>query len=140
MGCVGVNRKWSGISLGVMWGVWESAGSGLGLVWGVNRKWSGGHVGCVGVNWKWSGISLGVIWGVWESTRSCLGFLMSRHLGVCGQSTGSGLGSVWDLCGSTFLDTISVGNRFPNIFDVKTLFPTKISGHQKCRKSLPVHF
>ena len=34
MGCVGVNRKWSGISLGVMWGVWESTGSGLGLVWG----------------------------------------------------------------------------------------------------------
>ena len=34
MGCVGVNRKWSGISLGVMWGVWELTGSGLGLVWG----------------------------------------------------------------------------------------------------------
>ena len=34
VGSVGVNRKWSGISLGVMWGVWESTGSGLGLVWG----------------------------------------------------------------------------------------------------------
>ena len=51
VGCVRVNRKWSGISLGVMWGVWKSTGSGLGLVWG--------SFGCVGVNRKWSGISLG---------------------------------------------------------------------------------
>ena len=66
MGCVGVNRKWSGISLGVMWGVWESTGSGLGLVWG-----------SFGVCVSQPGSGLGLVWasfgGVWESTGSGLG-------------------------------------------------------------------
>ena len=57
-----VNRKWSEISLGVMW---VSTGSGLGLVWGSRRG--------VGVNRKWSEIILGVIWVVWGSTGSGLG-------------------------------------------------------------------
>ena len=48
VGCVGVNRKWSGISLGVMWGVWESTGSGLGVMWGV---------------WESTGSGLGLVWG-----------------------------------------------------------------------------
>ena len=74
MGCVRVNRKWSGISLGVMWGVWESTGSGLGLVWG--------SCGGMGVNRKWSGISLGVMWGVWELTGS--GGISLGSCGVCG--------------------------------------------------------
>ena len=43
-GHVGVwvsNRKWSEISLGVMVGGWGSTGSGLGLVWG-SCGWCGG--------------------------------------------------------------------------------------------------
>ena len=73
---MGVNRKWSEISMGVMWGVWVSTGSGLGVMWGMGGGggvwvltksglklvWS--HVGGVGVNQKWCEISLGVMLGM----------------------------------------------------------------------------
>ena len=82
MGAVGVNRKWSGISLGVIkmgcvksgrqpevaweskWGscqnVWESTGSGLGLVWGScgvcgSQPEVVCNVGCVG---KWPEVKM----------------------------------------------------------------------------------
>ena len=50
---VGVNRKWSKISLGVMSVLWVLPGSDMGQVWG--------SCGGVGVIRKWSKISLGVI-------------------------------------------------------------------------------
>ena len=57
------------ISLRVMWVVWVTTGSGLGLVW---ELYAG-----MGVNWKWSKISLGLVW----------------------VSTGSDMGLVWGSCG-----------------------------------------
>ena len=50
-GGVGVNRKWSKISLGVMCVVWVLPGSDMGLVWGL--------CGGVGVSRKWYKMSLG---------------------------------------------------------------------------------
>ena len=145
MGGMGINQKWSEISLGSCGGVWGvnqkwceiSLGSCGGV--GINRKWSGFSLGVmwggVGVNRKWSRISLGVMWGcgcqpkvVWNgghvgvlgSAKSGLGLVW----GSCGEvwvSTGSGLGLVWVSCGGVGVNRkwSGVGAGWVGVFSVK---------------------
>jgi hypothetical protein len=79
VGSVGVNRKWSGISLGVMWAVWVSTRSGLGFnSIQLNSTFIFIYFSSIQdmlSNCKILMFSLGVMWGLWVSTGSGLGLI-----------------------------------------------------------------
>ena len=158
---VGVNRKWSGISLGAMWWVWGLTGSDLGLVW----------ESC-GVCWGSTGSGLVLVWGLcgWcgGQPEVVLGLVWSSHvvkivLGVNRKWFNRTL--VWDVMTGVFLVGLGliesglggcgavlrmnlkwsgvskIGSR--TFLMSRHFFPENcldMFGHQKCPKLVPEHF